>query len=202
MKKTINSEVAKSNVTKFAELWKGHKDLPRTEQGAIILTDEKVCMLEPPHRYNYQKHDIKVLSKRSGVEEAGGRTLYEVNIDGDLHKSVDITRIKQLIGCTYSRGKDGANNDKTPAGKLYYLLSKSEVIKLAEDCKDPQILATLTQLRGLAGVEKKAEDDAKAKAKAENDAKVKQEKKDNSLISQVAQRLSISEAEARKMLGL
>lgn len=202
MKKTINSEVAKSNVTTFAEVWKGHKELPRTEKGAIILTDEKVCMLEPPHRYKYQKHELKVLSKRSGVEEAGGRTLYEVEIDGDLHKSVDITRIKQLIGCTYSRGKDGSNNDKTPAGKLYYLLSKSEVVKLAEDCKDPQILATLTQLRGLTGTEKKAEDEARAKAKAENDAKVKQEKKDNSLIAQVAQRLGISEAEAKKMLGL
>ncbi len=202
MKKTINSEVAKSNVTTFAEVWKGHKELPRTELGAIILTDEKVCMLEPPHTYKYKNHELKVLSKRSGVEEAGGRTLYEVEIDGDLHKSVDITRIKQLIGCTYSRGKDGANADKTPAGKLYYLLSKSEVIKLAEDCKDPQILATLTQLRGLTGAEKKAEDEARAKAKAENDAKVKQEKKDNSLIAQVAQRLGISEAEAKKMLGL
>lgn len=202
MKKTINSEVAKSNVTTFAEVWKGHKELPRTEQGAIILTDEKVCMLEPPHRYRYQNHELKVLSKRSGVEDAGGRTLYEVEIDGGLHKSVDITRIKQLIGCTYSRGKEGANGDKTPAGKLYYLLSKAEVVKLAEECKDPQILATLTQLRGLTGAEKKAEDEARAKAKAENDAKVKQEKKDSSLIAQVAQRLGISEAEARKMLGL
>lgn len=199
--------VATPKTTKWEQLAKCHADLCRNDLGEVKITCPEFRDLAAGQRYEFKckctgkTWHIHITEKISDYD-AGGHTVISGTLNGEKFANLNISQLKDRVECEYRREKNGSNNDKTPAGKLYYLLSKSEVVKLAEECKDPQILATLTQLRGLTGTEKKAEDEARAKAKAENDAKVKQEKKDNSLIAQVAQRLGISEAEAKKMLGL
>lgn len=204
---TAENTVATPKTTTWEQLAKCHADLSRNELGEVKITCPEFRDLAAGQRYEFKckctgkTWHIHITEKISDYD-AGGHTVISGTLNGEKFTNLNISQLKDRVECEYRRAKDGSSNDKTPAGKLYYLLSKSEVVKLAEDCKDPQILATLTQLRGLTGAEKKAEDEARAKAKAENDAKVKQEKKDNSLVAQVAQRLGISEAEARKMLGL
>jgi hypothetical protein len=170
MKKTINAEVAKgAKVTTFEELFAGHAKLPRTEHGAIILTDELFRNLAASHTYKYGQRIFKVLEKRSGTEK-GGKTLYKIQSGADTFTDFSIEDLKEEFGCEYRREKNGSSNCKTALGKAKYATDKlSEVIA---ECKDEELTKAYQQLKGLVSLkraeEQKRETEAKAKADAEN----------------------------------
>lgn len=196
----VSTDGAKgAKVTTFEELFKGHATLPRTEHGAIILTDELFRNLAASHTYKYGKRVFKVLEKRSGTER-GGKTLYKVQSGADTFSDFSIEELKEEFGCEYRREKNGSSNCKTALGKAKFATDKlSEVVA---ECNDEEITKAYNQLKGLVSLKRAEEQKREAEERAKADAEAKQEKKDNSLIAQVAQRLGISETEARKMLGL
>lgn len=197
----VNTDGAKgAKVTTSEELWKGHAELIN-DNGVIVLTDELFRNLsaDSARIYEYKGRQFRVLEKRSGTEQ-GGKTLYKVQSGADTFTDFSIEELKQEFGCEYRRAKDGSSNCKTALGKAKYATDKlAEVIA---ECNDEELTKAYQQLKGLVGLKRSAEEREEKEAKAKADAKAKQEKKDNSLIAQVAQRLGISEAEAKKMLGL
>lgn len=170
------TETAKgAKVTTFEELWKGHTDLPRTERGAIILTDELFHDIAASHLYSYKGREFKVLEKRSGTER-GGKTLYKVKSGADIFTDFSIEELKQEFKCEYRRPKNGSSNCTTPLGKLLFLVSKKETRELTESCKDEEVTHAYKQLLGIVGkkreIEKKREDEEKEKRdKAEKEQK-------------------------------
>ena len=166
----VSTDGAKgAKVTTFEELFKGHAILPRTEQGAIILTDELFRNLAASHTYKYGKRVFKVLEKRSGTER-GGKTLYKVQSGADTFSDFSIEELKQEFGCEYRRAKDGSSNCKTAYGKAKYAVDKlSEVIA---ECKDEELTKAYQQLKGLVSLkraeEQKRESEERAKADAES----------------------------------
>lgn len=166
----VSTDGAKgAKVTTFEELFSGHATLPRTEQGAIILTDELFRNLAASHTYKYGKRVFKVLEKRSGTER-GGKTLYKVQSGADTFSDFSIEELKQEFGCEYRREKNGASNCKTALGKAKYATDKlGEVIT---ECNDEEITKAYNQLKGLVSLkraeEQKRETEERAKADAES----------------------------------
>lgn len=177
---TPNDKGAK--VTTFEELWKGHTDLPRTERGAIILTDELFHDFAASHKYSYKGREFKVLEKRSGTER-GGKTLYKVQSGADIFEDFSIEELKQEFKCEYRRPKSGSSNCSTPLGKFLYLVSKKETRELAESCEDEEVTKAYKQLLGILGKkreeERKREDEEKERKNAEAKAKAKVERAKN-----------------------
>ena len=164
---TPNEKGAK--VTTFEELFRGHATLPRTEQGAIILTDELFRNLAASHTYKYGKRVFKVLEKRSGTER-GGKTLYKVQSGADTFSDFSIEELKEEFGCEYRREKNGSSNCKTALGKAKFATDKlSEVVA---ECNDEEITRAYNQLKGLVSLkraeEQKRESEERAKADAES----------------------------------
>lgn len=158
-----------AKVTTFEELFSGHKDLPRTEHGAIILTDELFRNLAASHTYKYGQRIFKVLEKRSGTER-GGKTLYKVQSGAEIFTDFSIEELKDEFGCEYRREKNGSSNCKTAYGKAKYATDKlAEVIA---ECNDEELTKAYQQLKGLVSLkraeEQKREIAAREKADAEN----------------------------------
>ena len=206
---TPNEKGAK--VTTFEELFAGHASLTRTEQGAIILTDELFRNLAASHTYKYGKRVFKVLEKRSGTER-GGKTLYKVQSGADTFEDFSIEELKQEFGCEFRREKNGASNSKTPLGKAKYATDKlSEVIA---ECNDEEITKAYQQLKGLVGLKREKEKKREIEEREQREKEEKEQKEreradksadkmsNNALIEQVSKRCGISLKEARKMLGL
>lgn len=174
---TPNEKGAK--VTTFEELFSGHANLPRTEQGAIILTDELFRNLAASHTYKYGDRVFKVLEKRSGTER-GGKTLYKVKSGADTFEDYSIEELKEEFGCEYRREKNGASNSKTPLGKAKYATDK--LSELIAECNDEEINKAYQQLRGLVGLkraeEQKREQEEREKREKEEKAQRETERAD------------------------
>lgn len=170
----VSTDGAKgAKVTTFEELFSGHATLPRTEQGAIILTDELFRNLAASHTYKYGKRVFKVLEKRSGTER-GGKTLYKVQSGADTFSDFSIEELKQEFGCEYRREKNGASNCKTALGKAKYATDKlGEVIT---ECNDEEITKAYQQLKGLVSLKRAEEQKREAEERAKADAESKRGK--------------------------
>lgn len=169
---TPNEKGAK--VTTFEELFSGHAKLPRTEHGAIILTDELFRNLAASHTYKYGKRVFKVLEKRSGTER-GGKTLYKVQSGADTFTDFSIEELKQEFGCEYRREKNGASNSKTAYGKAKYATDKlSEVIA---ECNDEEITKAYNQLKGLVSLKRAEEQKREEAERAEREQREKESRK-------------------------
>lgn len=194
---TPNDKGAK--VTSYEELFKGHEALPRTDQGAIILTDELFRNLAASHTYKYGQRVFKVVSKRSGTER-GGKTLYEVRSGADTFVDYSIEELKQEFGCEYRREKNGSSNCKTALGKAKFATDKlAEVIA---ECNDEEITKAFQQLKGLVSL-KRAEEQKREQAEREQ---AEREQKENRKVERAKDILSSLTAEQRaallKELGL
>lgn len=188
-----------ARVTSFEELFKGHADLPRTEKGAIILTDELFRNLAASHTYKYGQRVFKVLEKRSGTER-GGKTLYKVQSGADTFVDYSIEELKQEFGCEYRREKNGSSNCKTALGKAKFATDKlAEVIA---ECKDEEITKAFQQLKGLVSL-KRAEEQKREQAEREQKER---EQKESRKVERAKDILSSLTAEQRaallKELGL
>lgn len=168
---TPNEKGAK--VTTFEELFKGHATLPRTEQGAIILTDELFRNLAASHTYKYGKRVFKVLEKRSGTER-GGKTLYKVQSGADTFSDFSIEELKEEFGCEYRREKNGASNSKTALGKAKYATDK--LAEVLAECNDEEITRAYNQLKGLVSLKRAEEQKREAEERAKADAESKRGK--------------------------
>lgn len=200
-----------AKVTTREELFAGHASLPRTEQGAIILTDELFRNLAASHTYKYGNFVFKVLEKRSGTER-GGKTLYKVQSGADTFEDFSIEELKQEFGCEFRRAKDGSSNAKTALGKAKYATDKlSDIIA---ECEDEEITKAYQQLKGIVSLkraeEQKREQEEREQRERAERAQRESDKADKNadkmsnraLIEQVSKRCGISLEEARKMLGL
>lgn len=167
-----------AKVTTREELFAGHASLPRTEQGAIILTDELFRNLAASHTYQYNGHAFKVLEKRSGTER-GGKTLYKVKSGADTFTDFSIEELKEEFGCEYRREKAST---KTALGRAKFATDKlSEVIA---ECKDEELTKAYQQLKGLVSLkreeeQKREQEERESREKAER-AKRESEKADKS----------------------
>ena len=170
----VSTDGAKgAKVTTFEELFKGHATLPRTEQGAIILTDELFRNLAASHTYKYGKRVFKVLEKRSGTER-GGKTLYKVQSGTDTFTDFSIEELKEEFGCEYRREKNGSSNCKTALGKAKFATDKlAEVIA---ECNDEEITKAYHQLKGLVSLKRAEEQKREAEERAKADAESKRGK--------------------------
>ena len=175
-----------AKVTTFEELFAGHANLPRTERGEIILTDELFRNLAASHTYKYGDRVFKVLEKRSGTER-GGKTLYKVQSGADTFTDISIEELKQEFGCEFRRAKDGSSNAKTPLGKAKYATNKlSEVIA---ECNDEEITKAYNQLKGLISI-KRAAEQAREKEEKEKAALADRAKKEAEKANKVADKMS------------
>ena len=170
----VSTDGAKgAKVTTFEELFKGHATLPRTEQGAIILTDELFRNLAASHTYKYGKRVFKVLEKRSGTER-GGKTLYKVQSGADTFSDFSIEELKEEFGCEYRREKNGASNSKTALGKAKYATDK--LAEVLAECNDEEITRAYNQLKGLVSLKRAEEQKREAEERAKADAESKRGK--------------------------
>lgn len=175
-----------AKVTTREELFAGHASLPRTEQGAIILTDELFRNLAASHTYQYNGHAFKVLEKRSGTER-GGKTLYKVKSGADTFTDFSIEELKQEFGCEFRRAKDGSSNSKTALGKAKYATDKlAEVIA---ECDDEEITKAYNQLKGIVSI-KRAAEQAREKEEKEKAALADRAKKEAEKANKVADKMS------------
>lgn len=170
----VSTDGAKgAKVTTFEELFSGHATLPRTEHGAIILTDELFRNLAASHTYKYGKRVFKVLEKRSGTER-GGKTLYKVQSGADTFSDFSIEELKEEFGCEYRREKNGSSNCKTALGKAKFATDKlAEVIA---ECNDEEITRAYNQLKGLISLKRAEEQKREAEERAKADAESKRGK--------------------------
>ena len=170
----VSTDGAKgAKVTTFEELFSGHATLPRTEQGAIILTDELFRNLAASHTYKYGKRVFKVLEKRSGTER-GGKTLYKVQSGADTFSDFSIEELKEEFGCEYRREKNGASNSKTALGKAKYATDK--LAEVLAECNDEEITRAYNQLKGLVSLKRAEEQKREAEERAKADAESKRGK--------------------------
>lgn len=175
-----------AKVTTREELFAGHASLPRTEQGAIILTDELFRNLAASHTYKYGDRVFKVLEKRSGTER-GGKTLYKVRCGADTFTDVSIEELKQELGCEFRRAKDGSSNSKTALGKAKYAIDKlSEVIA---ECNDEEVTKAYQQLKGLVSL-KRAEEQKRETEEREQREKAERAKKESERADKSADKMS------------
>lgn len=174
----VNANDKGAKVTTREELFAGHASLPRTEQGAIILTDELFRNLAASHTYQYDGHAFKVLEKRSGTER-GGKTLYKVKSGADTFTDYSIEELKEEFGCEYRREKAST---KTALGKAKFATDKlSEVIA---ECNDEELTKAYQQLKGLVGLKRAEEQEREQEARESREraerAKRESEKADKS----------------------
>lgn len=182
----VNANEKGAKVTTFEELFAGHASLPRTEQGAIILTDELFRNLAASHTYKYGERVFKVLEKRSGTER-GGKTLYKVQSGADTFEDFSIEELKQEFGCEYRREKNGASNSKTPLGKAKYATDKlSEVIA---ECNDEEITKAYQQLKGIVSL-KRAEEQKRESEEREQREKEERQRKESEKADKSADKMS------------
>lgn len=199
-----------TKVTTHEELFQGHEKLIN-ENGVIVLTDELFRNLaaDPDRIYEYKGRQFRVISKRSGVAECGGKTLYNVRCGADTFEDYSIEDLKEEFDCDFRREKAST---KTALGKAKFATDKlAEVIA---ECNDEELTKAYQQLKGLVGLkraeEQKRESEERAKREKAERAKRESDKADKSadkmsnraLIEQVSKRCGISLEEARKMLGL
>lgn len=175
-----------AKVTSFEELFAGHASLPRTEQGAIILTDELFRNLAASHTYKYGEHIFKVLEKRSGTER-GGKTLYKVQSGADTFEDFSIEELKQEFGCEFRRAKDGSSNSKTALGKAKYATDKlSDIIA---ECDDEEITKAYNQLKGIVSL-KRAEEQKRESEEREQREKADRAKREAEKADKNADKMS------------
>lgn len=201
-----------AKVTTSEELWKGHEELINAD-GVIVLTDELFRNLsaDSARIYEYRGRQFRVLEKRSGTEK-GGKTLYKVQSGADTFTDFSIEELKQEFGCEYRREKNGSSNCKTALGKAKFATDKlAEVIA---ECNDDELTKAYQQLKGLVGLKRAEEQKREAEERDQRERAERDQKRaeradrqaddmtNDALIKQVAKRCGISEAEARKMLGL
>lgn len=175
---TANEIAVCGKVTTIEEIWTGHEKLPRTEDGFILLSDEKVRNFAASHKYAYREgnklHKFVILSKRSGTEK-GGKTLYDGTLNGEAFKEWSIEDIKRAIGCDYRRAKNGSNSSSSALAKCKYATDK--LSELVEATKDEEIAKAYNQLKGLVSL-KRAEEVKKLDAEKEaRDAAEKEARK-------------------------
>lgn len=181
---TPNEKGAK--VTTSEELWKGHEMLPRTEHGAIVLTDELFRNLAASHTYKYGQRVFKVLEKRSGTER-GGKTLYKVQSGADTFTDFSIEELKQEFGCEYRREKNGSSNCKTALGKAKFATDKlAEVIA---ECNDEEITKAYQQLKGLVGI-KRAEEQKRETEEREQRERAERAKRESERADKQSEKMS------------
>lgn len=189
-----------AKVTTFEELFAGHASLPRTEQGAIILTDELFRNLAASHTYKYGNRVFKVLEKRSGTER-GGKTLYKVRCGADTFEDYSIEELKQEFGCEYRREKNGSSNCKTALGKAKFATDKlAEVIT---ECNDEELTKVYQQLKGLVGLkrEKERNKEIEERAKREEEEKKRQEtEKANKSADKMSDAVLLAELKKRGLI--
>ena len=182
----VNANEKGAKVTTFEELFAGHANLPRTEQGAIILTDELFRNLAASHTYQYNGRAFKVLEKRSGTER-GGKTLYKVQSGADTFEDFSIEELKQEFGCEFRRAKDGSSNSKTALGKAKYATDKlSEVIA---ECEDEELTKAFQQLKGLVSL-KRAEEQKREAEEREQREKAERAKREAEKADKSADKMS------------
>ena len=175
-----------AKVTTREELFAGHASLPRTEQGAIILTDELFRNLAASHTYKYGNRVFKVLEKRSGTER-GGKTLYKVQSGADTFEDYSIEELKQEFGCEFRRAKDGSSNSKTALGKAKYATDKlAEVIT---ECNDEELTKAYQQLKGLVGL-KRAEEQKREQEEKEQKERAERAKRESEKADKNADKMS------------
>lgn len=175
-----------AKVTTREELFAGHANLPRTEQGAIILTDELFRNLAASHTYKYGDRVFKVLEKRSGTER-GGKTLYKVRCGADTFEDFSIEELKQELGCEFRRAKDGSSNSKTALGKAKHATDKlAEVIA---ECKDEELTKAYQQLKGLVSL-KRAEEQKKEQEERESRERAERAKRESEKADKSADKMS------------
>lgn len=172
-----------AKVTTREELFAGHASLPRTEQGAIILTDELFRNLAASHTYQYNGHAFKVLEKRSGTER-GGKTLYKVKSGADTFTDLSIEELKEEFGCEYRREKAST---KTALGKAKYATDKlAEVIA---ECNDEELTKAYQQLKGLVGL-KRAEEQKREQEERESRERAERAKRESEKADKSADKMS------------
>ena len=182
----VNANEKGAKVTTFEELFAGHANLPRTEQGAIILTDELFRNLAASHTYQYNGRAFKVLEKRSGTER-GGKTLYKVQSGADTFTGVSIEELKQEFGCEYRRAKDGSSNSKTALGKAKYATDKlSDIIA---ECNDEELTKAYNQLKGLVSL-KRAEEQKREQEEREQRERAERAKRESERADKSADKMS------------
>ena len=172
-----------AKVTTREELFAGHANLPRTEQGAIILTDELFRNLAASHTYKYNGRAFKVLEKRSGTER-GGKTLYKVKSGADTFTDFSIEELKEEFGCEFRREKAST---KTALGRAKFATDKlSEVIA---ECKDEELTKAFQQLKGLVSL-KRAEEQKREQEERESRERAERAKKESERADKSADKMS------------
>ena len=182
----VNANEKGAKVTTREELFSGHASLPRTEQGAIILTDELFRNLAASHTYKYGNRAFKVLEKRSGTER-GGKTLYKVQSGADTFEDFSIEELKQEFGCEYRRAKDGSSNAKTALGKAKYATDK--LAEAIAECNDEELTKAYQQLKGLVGL-KRAEEQKRETEERESRERAERAKKESERADKSADKMS------------
>lgn len=185
-KTAVNANEKGAKVTTREELFAGHASLPRTEQGAIILTDELFRNLAASHTYKYNGRAFKVLEKRSGTER-GGKTLYKVQSGADTFEDYSIEELKQEFGCEFRRAKDGSNNSKTALGKAKYAIDKLSAV-IAE-CDDEELTKAYNQLKGLVSL-KRAEEQKREQEERESKERAERAKRESEKADKNADKMS------------
>lgn len=179
----VNANEKGAKVTTREELFAGHANLPRTEQGAIILTDELFRNLAASHVYQYKGRAFKVLEKRSGTER-GGKTLYKVKSGADTFTDFSIEELKEEFGCEFRREKAST---KTALGKAKFATDKlSEVIA---ECNDEELTKAYQQLKGLVGL-KRAEEQKRETEEREQREKAERAKRESEKADKGADKMS------------
>ena len=172
-----------AKVTTREELFAGHASLPRTEQGAIILTDELFRNLAASHTYKYGQRVFKILEKRTGTEH-GGKTLYKVQSGADTFEDYSIEDMKEEFGCDFRREKAST---KTALGKAKYATDKlAEVIT---ECNDEELTKAYQQLKGLVGL-KRAEEQKREQEEKEQKERAERAKRESEKADKNADKMS------------
>ena len=172
-----------AKVTTREELFAGHASLPRTEQGAIILTDELFRNLAASHTYKYGNRVFKVLEKRSGTER-GGKTLYKVQSGADTFEDYSIEDMKEEFGCDFRREKAST---KTALGKAKYATDK--LSELIAECNDEELTKAYQQLKGLVGL-KRAEEQKREQEEKEQKERAERAKRESEKADKNADKMS------------
>lgn len=179
----VNANEKGAKVTTREELFAGHASLPRTEQGAIILTDELFRNLAASHTYKYGDRVFKVLEKRSGTEH-GGKTLYKVRCGADTFEDYSIEDMKEEFCCDFRREKA---RTKTALGKAKFATDKlSEIIA---ECNDEELTKAYQQLKGLVGL-KRAEEQKRETEEKEQKEKAERAKRESERADKNADKMS------------
>lgn len=172
-----------AKVTTREELFAGHASLPRTEQGAIILTDELFRNLAASHTYKYGQRVFKILEKRTGTEH-GGKTLYKVQSGADTFEDYSIEDMKEEFGCDFRREKAST---KTALGKAKYATDK--LSELIAECNDEELTKAYQQLKGLVGL-KRAEEQKREQEEKEQKERAERAKRESEKADKNADKMS------------